>query len=70
MANFGPKARLLAKRGPKDPPWLAKVEQMVDHSGTYVGNYSRYKIRQKDAPNSMEMAQKWPILGKKRHFWP
>ena len=25
---------------------------------------------EKDAPISMEMAQKWPILGKKRHFWP
>ena len=37
MANFGPKLSFLAIIGPKDPPWLAKVEQMVDHSGTHVG---------------------------------
>ena len=34
------------------------------------GDYSRCKTCQKSAPNGMEMAQKWLILGKKRHFRP
>ena len=28
------------------------------------------KLVRKNAPNGMEMAQKWPILVKKSHFWP
>ena len=37
MANFGQKKPFLAINGPRDPPLLAKVDKMVDHSGTYVG---------------------------------
>ena len=37
IANFGPKPPFLAISGLIDPPWLVKVEQMVDHSGTHVG---------------------------------
>ena len=36
-ANFGPKPPFFAISGLIDPPWLVKVEQMVDHSGTHVG---------------------------------
>ena len=34
--QFGPKLPFLAIIGLIDPPWLVKVEQMVDHSGTHV----------------------------------
>ena len=37
MANFGQKTQFLAISGPRDPWWLLKVEQMVDHSGTHLG---------------------------------
>ena len=37
MANFGPKPPFLAISGPRDPPLLAKVDKMVDHSDTHVG---------------------------------
>ena len=35
--QFWAENAILAISGPRDPPWLAKVEQMVDHSGTHVG---------------------------------
>ena len=35
--QFGPKPPFLAISSLIDPPWLVKVEQMVDHSGTHVG---------------------------------
>ena len=34
------------------------------------GDYPRCKTCQKNAPIVMEMAQKWPLLGPKRFFWP
>ena len=37
MANFGQKTPFLAISGLRDPPWLEKVEQIADHSGTHVG---------------------------------
>ena len=37
MANFGQKTPFLAMSGPRDPQWVARVEQLVDHSGTHVG---------------------------------
>jgi hypothetical protein len=37
MANFGPKPPFLAISGPRNPPLLAKVDKMVDHSDTHVG---------------------------------
>ena len=37
MVNFGQKPSFLAMSGPRDPPWLEKVDQMVDHSETHVG---------------------------------
>ena len=37
MANFGQNTPFLAVSGLVDPPWLVKVEQMLDHSGTHVG---------------------------------
>ena len=37
---FWPKPPFLAIRGPGRPRWLAKVDQMVDHSDTHVGGPS------------------------------
>ena len=37
MVNFGPKPPFLAISGPRNPPLLAKVDKMVDHSDTHVG---------------------------------
>ena len=37
VANFGQKTPFLAMSGPRDPQWVARVEQLVDHSGTHVG---------------------------------
>ena len=34
---FWPKPPFLAMRGSRRPRWLAKVDQMVDHSWTHVG---------------------------------
>ena len=68
MANFGQKTPFLAISGPRDPRWLVKVEQMMDHSRAHVGDYSRCKALQKNAQNGMEMVQKWPIMGPKHFF--
>ena len=53
--QFGPKLPFLAILGLIDPPWLVKVEQMMDHSG---GTTLDAKFVRKMHP----MLWKWPKI--------
>ena len=35
--QFGAKSAIFGHQWPQRPPWLEKVEQIADHSGTHVG---------------------------------
>ena len=69
MANFGPKTPFLAISGPRDPPWLEKVEKIADHSGTHVGGLLQMQnLSEKctqwygNGPKMANFGQKTPFL--------
>ena len=77
VAHLGPKPPFLARSGLIDPPWLVKVEQMVDHSKTCLWylplmQNSPEKCTQwcGNGPKVAHLGPKSPFLGHKRPQTP
>ena len=69
--QFWAKTAIFGHTWPQGPPMAGKSGTNGGSQwNTCGGTTLDAKLVRKNALSGMEMAQKWPIFGQNRHFWP